>query len=106
MATATESIESLHILLAERDATIATIKEKTRAFVEKLKTDHAEALVQEQTSRQQFQVSKSFLFRTVSPLQANYHAIPYTINFHFLTGQVGSRKTYFHWTKRREDCVD
>ena len=97
MATATESIESLHILLAERDATIATIKEKTRAFVEKLKTDHAEALVQEQTSRQQFQVSKSFLFR-VSPLQASNHAIPYTINFYFLTGQVGSRKTYFHWT--------
>ena len=62
MATATESIESLQKLLAERDATIATIKEKTRTFVEKMKTDHAEALVQEQTSRQQVQVSKSSSF--------------------------------------------
>lgn len=60
MASATESsVESLQLLLAERDTTIATIKERTKTFVEKLKSDHGEALVLEQTSRQQLQVRHS-----------------------------------------------
>ena len=54
------TVESLQAQLAERDAKIEMLKSKTAAFVEKLKSGHAEALLQEQTARQQLQVLPYF----------------------------------------------
>jgi hypothetical protein len=54
------TVESLQAQLAERDAKIEMLKSKTAAFVDKLKSGHAEALLQEQTARQQLQVLLHF----------------------------------------------
>ena len=107
MSAATEiSIESLQTQLAERDATILTIKDRTKAFVEKLKADHGAALLAEQTSRQQFQVRQninccdsSIKSDYTSSLRRESHLLQYL-------GQVGIPQAYFFKFKRGEDSLD
>lgn len=55
-STVENSVESLQLLVSERDATIALLKSRATSYVEKLKAEHAESLTQEQTARQQLQV--------------------------------------------------
>lgn len=59
-STVENSIESLQLLVNERDATIALLKSRATSYVEKLKAEHTDSLTQEQTARQQLQVSKYF----------------------------------------------
>ena len=54
--TADCTIESLQLLLGEKDATIDKLKSRATAYVEKLKADHAELLLKETTARQNLQV--------------------------------------------------
>ena len=53
------TVESLQLLLTEKDTTIEAIKSKAKSYVEKLRGDHAEAseaLKLEQAVKQQLQV--------------------------------------------------
>lgn len=54
--TADCTIESLQLLVGEKDATIEKLKTRATAYVEKLKADHAELLLKETTARQNLQV--------------------------------------------------
>ena len=50
------TVESLQLLLSEKDATIAKLKSRATTYVEQLKADHAEILLKETTARQNLQV--------------------------------------------------
>ena len=62
--TADCTIESLQLLLTEKDATIAKLKSRATTYVEQLKADHAELLLKETTARQNLQV-QLYSFATI-----------------------------------------
>lgn len=58
------TIEELQLQLIEKDFTIASMKDKTKAFVAKLKDDHNEAMKQlELKLNERFQVEKVEYFK-------------------------------------------